>query len=102
MVGIVRALRKDVTSYVATINAVAPGPTNTKIMPVDLVAAMNDAGIPMNDPHSVGLSIVYAATAMENGRRLNGKAIWVDRDKWMELEEPLAAFVKQWSIELEV
>lgn len=98
--------------YGATINGVAPAATISKLLPVNLAAAIQAAGAPISSAFHVGLAIVYSAIAQQEnfvepyGRddpakvsapgRWNGRVIMTLGDQWTELEEPIALLRPQW------
>ena len=107
-----RALRPSIHLYGATINAVAPAATITKLLPKDLAAPIIAAGAPVSTAQHVGLAVAYAAVAMQEhqveayGRdtelqvsspsRWNGRVIFTLGDTWTEIEEPLAQLRTSW------
>ena len=113
LLGLVRALRSTIPhTHGATINAVAPAATISRLLPADLAAPIMAAGAPVSSATHVGLALAYSATAMQKnevevyGRdtpemfkapgRWNGRTILTLGDQWTELEEPLASLRKQW------
>jgi hypothetical protein len=108
----VRALRATIHLYGATINAVAPAATITKLLPADLAAPIISAGAPVSTAHHVGLAVVYSAIASQSRQvesygcdtfdevnrpgRWNGRVILTLGDKWTELEEPIASLRESW------
>ncbi|KAK4692281.1 hypothetical protein P7C71_g4890, partial [Lecanoromycetidae sp. Uapishka_2] len=113
LLGLVRALRSTVPyTHGATINAVAPAATISRLLPANLAAPIIAAGAPVSSAEHVGLAIGYSATAMQTsevecyGRdtpemikalnRWNGRVIMTLGDRWTELEEPLAKLRPQW------
>ncbi|KAK3946265.1 hypothetical protein QBC46DRAFT_415170 [Diplogelasinospora grovesii] len=126
LVGLVRALRAQMPLYGAgagaggaggcggaTINAVAPAATITKLLPADLAGPILAAGAPVSSAHHVALAIAYSATARQprqvegygrdsrdkiegDGQRWNGRCIVTLGDRWTEVEEPVASLKAQW------
>ncbi|KFX93709.1 hypothetical protein O988_06655 [Pseudogymnoascus sp. VKM F-3808] len=112
LVGLIRGLRPMADIYGATINGVAPAATISKLLPVNLAAAIQAAGAPISSAFHVGLAIVYSAIAQQEnfvepyGRddpakvsapgRWNGRVIMTLGDQWTELEEPIALLRPQW------
>ena len=112
-VGLVRALRSTILhTHGATINAVAPAATITRLLPKDLAAPIMAAGAPVSSAMHVGLAVVYSAVATQDhqveayGRdapesinspgRWNGRIILTLGETWTELEEPIAKLRTQW------
>lgn len=113
LLGLVRALRSTIPhTHGATINAVAPAATISRLLPANLAAPIVAAGAPVSSAEHVGLAVVYSATATQTnevegyGRdtpemikglsRWNGRIILTLGDQWTELEEPLAKLRPQW------
>ncbi|KAM7203149.1 Cytochrome P450 [Naviculisporaceae sp. PSN 640] len=112
LIGLVRALRVQMPLLGATINAVAPAATITKLLPADLAKPIMAAGAPVSSAHHVALAIAYSAVATQArqvegyGRdseekvnspgRWNGRCILTLGDRWAELEEPTALLRQQW------
>ena len=96
----------------ATINAVAPAATITKLLPKDLAKPIIAAGAPVSSAHHVRLAIAFSAVASQPHQvegygkdtpeaigcqgRWNGRVILTLGDKWTELEEPIADLRQQW------
>ena len=113
VVGFVRALRSTIPhTHGATINAVAPAATITKLLPANLAAPIMATGAPVSTAMHVGLAVVYSAVAAQDhqvegyGRdtpedisapgRWNGRIIVTLGDQWTEVEEPIASLRSQW------
>ena len=113
VIGLVRALRSTLPhSHGATINAVAPAATLTRLLPADLAAPIMAAGAPVSTATHVGLAVVYSATAAQArqveayGRDKpeavakpgpwNGRTILTLGDRWTEVEEPTAELRSSW------
>ncbi|KAH7349071.1 putative short chain dehydrogenase/ reductase [Pyrenochaeta sp. MPI-SDFR-AT-0127] len=113
VIGLVRALRPSIQHLCgATINAVAPAATVSKLLPADLAGPIIAAGAPVSNAHHVGLAIVFSAVAHQLGQveaygrdspdkvaspgRWNGRVILTLGDRWTEVEEPIARLRPQW------
>ena len=88
-----------------TINAVAPTCTITPLLPQAFLAPIFAANLPVSSAGSVGLALVYSATAHESRRvenygkdqdpgqsraRWNGRVILTMGDQYSEIEGPIA------------
>lgn len=51
-----------------SINAVAPTPTLTGMLPKEFSEMLKKGGIDISSPHDVGLALVYSAVAKEERR----------------------------------
>lgn len=107
-----RSLRPSIGKYGATVNAVAPAATVSKLLPKNLAAPLMQAGFPISSSYHVGLALVYSATATQSRQvegygkdtsadvasagRWNGRVILTLGDRWTEIEEPLASLRAQW------
>ncbi|PVH90809.1 short chain dehydrogenase reductase [Periconia macrospinosa] len=113
LIGLVRALRSTIPhSHGATINAVAPAATISRLLPKDLAKPIMEAGAPVSSAYHAGLAIAYSATAKQSrqvegyGRDTkemiesegpwNGRVILTLGDTYTELEEPMASLRSQW------
>ncbi|KAL8898398.1 MAG: hypothetical protein Q9207_006721 [Kuettlingeria erythrocarpa] len=112
LVGLVRALRSTIHLSGATINAVAPAATITRLLPQDLASPIMAAGAPVSSADHVALAIVYSATAtqehaverygkdsdekIDSKGRWNGRVILTLGDTWTEVEEPIAKLKADW------
>ncbi|EOD47370.1 putative benzoate 4-monooxygenase cytochrome p450 protein [Neofusicoccum parvum UCRNP2] len=93
LIGLVRALRPQMPLYGATINAVAPAATITKLLPKDLAKPIMAAGAPPRQVESYGRD----PEGIVNSRgRWNGRCILTLGDQWTEMEEPISSLRKQW------
>ncbi|GME30024.1 hypothetical protein LQ345_000377 [Neofusicoccum parvum] len=93
LIGLVRALRPQMPLYGATINAVAPAATITKLLPKDLAKPIMAAGAPPRQVESYGRD----PEGIANSRgRWNGRCILTLGDQWTEMEEPISSLRKQW------
>lgn len=112
-VGLVRALRPSISGLCgATINAVAPAATVSKLLPPNLAAPIVAAGAPVSSAHHVGLAVAYSAIAnqaraveaygrddlaqMEKQGRWNGRVILTLGDRWTEVEEEISRLRPTW------
>lgn len=111
LVGLVRSLRPILPSSNITINAVAPGATETPLLQ-GFLAPLTAAHLPISTADFVGLALVYSATAQESYRtdvygkdkesdntrvrRWNGKVIMTLGNRYTELEGPLAELRPVW------
>lgn len=113
LIGLVRALRSTIPhSHGATINAVAPAATISRLLPKDLAKPIMDAGAPVSSAHHAGLAIAYSATARQdrqvegygkdtdamigNGGPWNGRVILTLGDTYTEMEEAIASLRTEW------
>lgn len=112
LIGLVRALRSTIHNSNATINAVAPAATLTRLLPLDLAAPIIAAGAPVSSAHHAALAVAYSATAtqehsverygkdseerVKSKGRWNGRVILTLGDSWTEIEEPMAKLRPQW------
>ncbi|KAI1816028.1 short chain dehydrogenase reductase [Poronia punctata] len=112
LVGLIRALRPVIIRDNITINGVAPGATNTNMVPAETAETFGLRGIPLSDPEHVGLALVYSAVAKQDRRvetygidgreelwgteHWNGRVILTLGDTYTELEEPTADLRPFW------
>ena len=113
LIGLVRSLRPILPASNITINAVAPGATDTPLIPRQLFDPIIAAGLPVSSAEAVGLALVYSATAQESYRtdvygkeekegdkrrvrRWNGKVIMTLGDQYTEVEGPLNELRPMW------
>ncbi|KAK3321249.1 short chain dehydrogenase reductase [Cercophora scortea] len=114
LIGLVRALRSTMRADNITINAVAPGATVTSLLSAELASPLVALGLPLSDAHTVGLALVYSATATQQRRvepygkeedrsiwqeepeRWNGRVIFTLGDTYTELEEPISDLRPFW------
>lgn len=103
LIGLVRALRNNLTRDNITINAVAPGPTVTGMLPWSYAVPLLQTGGPVSTAEDVAKALVFSATAQESRRvgvygkddqseiskpgRWNGRVILQIGDKYVEVEE---------------
>ncbi|KAI9726095.1 MAG: hypothetical protein M1828_002103 [Chrysothrix sp. TS-e1954] len=111
-IGLVRSFRPILIREGITINAVAPCMTHTDSLPSDYVDLIRDAGLPLSTPRDVALALVYSATARQRkrvtaygkdkendddpGGRWNGRVIFVNGNKYTEVEESIAGLRRHW------
>ena len=90
----------------------APGATNTPLIPQQLLDPIIAASLPVSTAEFVGLALVYSATAQESHRtdtygkekesdnkrvsRWNGKVIMTLGNQYTEIEGPLAELRPLW------
>ncbi|KAF2677432.1 short chain dehydrogenase reductase [Lentithecium fluviatile CBS 122367] len=113
LIGLVRALRSTIPhSHGATINAVAPAATVSRLLPKDLAKPIMEAGAPVSTAHHAGLAIAYSATAKQTHQvegygkdteemisgtgSWNGRVILTLGDTYTEVEEPIASLRAKW------
>lgn len=113
VIGLIRSLRSTIPfSHGATINAVAPAATVTRLLPADLAKPIMAAGAPVSTAEFVGLAVAYSATATQDNQvegygrddtatvtakgRWNGRTILTLGDRYTELEEPIARLKGSW------
>ena len=124
--GLVRSLRLIAPRHNISINAVAPSPTATSILPESFRTKLTSAGIPVSEPETVALAMVYSATAVAprqvevygkgaNGgedigggkkdsstaaaaqsKKWNGRVVFVLGDEFVEVEEEIAHAREKW------
>jgi len=112
-IGLVRSLRSTIPfTHGATINAVAPAATISRLLPPQLAKPIMAAGAPVSTASFVGLAIAYSAVAqqehpveaygcdtpemMKTPGRWNGRTILTLGDQYTEVEEPIASLRIQW------
>lgn len=112
LIGLIRGLRPMAGMYGMTINGVAPGTTMSKLLPRDIAAMVQAAGLPISSAYHVGLAVVYSAVAQQphavaaygkddpaktsSPGRWNGRIILTVEDRYTEIEEAHAALRPQW------
>lgn len=94
-----------------TINAVAPGPTRSGIIPDAMADQIRKAGIVVNEASHIAKAVLHSITATEDtnlevyddarlshqpGRRWHGRCLFSLGDEWREVEEPILQVRKQW------
>jgi hypothetical protein len=103
IVGLMRALKQELAKLHISISVVAPGITVTPILtannrrmaaPPDVYAAeMAKAGVPINKPESVALAVCWL---LNEGAKANGAGIFVQADRFVDLERGLAKSREAW------
>ncbi|KAI3573494.1 hypothetical protein IWW34DRAFT_886729 [Fusarium oxysporum f. sp. albedinis] len=87
VIGLMRGLRDYLPKFDITINAVAPGFTDTRIFPVsNAMETLKNAHVKIQHPDAVALAIL----ALAQERDWNGKSIGIVDGKYWELEESVA------------
>jgi short-subunit dehydrogenase len=102
-VGLMRALKQELAKLHISISVVAPGITVTPILtannrrmaaPPDVYAAeMAKVGVPINKPESVALAVCWL---LNEGAKANGAGIFVQADRFVDLERGLAKSWEAW------
>ncbi|KAK1908379.1 hypothetical protein P3342_009228 [Pyrenophora teres f. teres] len=104
VVGLMRALKQECAKVSISISVVAPGITVTPILtannralaaasPDVYVKQMREAGVPINTVESVALAVCWL---MNEGAKANGAGIFVQADKFSDLERGLAKSREAW------
>ncbi|KAH8730103.1 hypothetical protein GQ44DRAFT_607385 [Phaeosphaeriaceae sp. PMI808] len=103
VVGLMRALKNECAKVNIAISVVAPAITVTPILttttasmgaPPDVYAAtMAKAGVPINKPESIALAVCWL---FNQGKAGNGAGIFVQADRFADLERGLATSREQW------
>ena len=98
-----RALKQECAKVDISISVIAPGITVTPILagsnsrlnvtPDAHAAEMAKAGVPINKPESVALAVCWL---FNEGKMANGAGIFVQGDKFSDLERGLAKARGQW------
>lgn len=112
MLNILRGYRSSWIKEGISLNAVAPNPTITAVLPPENEKAFRETGTPLSEAHDVGLALVFSAVAKEDSRvefdlrddtkegrpggRWNGRMIWVVGKHFSEVEEPYVTLREQW------
>lgn len=110
--GIVRVLRPIMEKDDITINAVTPGATVTRMVPIRPVIAWMKHDLPLSRAEDVALALVYSAIARQPRRvetygdepesaltvegRWNGRVIQVLGEQFREIEQPLVDSRSMW------
>lgn len=93
-----------------TLNAVAPGPTRSGIIPSATADQISKVGITVNEPEHVAKAILHSVIATEETnleayddkdlvhttQRWHGRCIFALGDAWTEIEEPLVQGRAMW------
>jgi NAD(P)-dependent dehydrogenase (short-subunit alcohol dehydrogenase family) len=103
IVGLMRALKQECAKVHISIAIVAPGITVTPILTANnrrMAAApdvyareMAKVGVPINKPQSVALAVCWL---FDQGMAANGAGIFVQADRFVDLERGLAKSREQW------
>ncbi|RMZ69273.1 hypothetical protein GMOD_00006006 [Pyrenophora seminiperda CCB06] len=104
VVGLMRALKQECAKLNISISVVAPGITVTPILtannraltaasPDVYVKQMREAGVPINTVESVALAVCWL---LNEGRQANGAGIFVQADRFLDLERGLAKSREVW------
>ena len=103
VVGLMRALKQECAKLGIAISVVAPAITVTPILtannprmaaPPDVYAReMAKVGVPINKPESIALAVCWL---FDQGAGANGAGIFVQADKFWDLERGLAKSREQW------
>lgn len=107
--GLVRSLHPILASANITINAVAPGATETPLLPQKYLDPIRAASLPVSTAEFVGLALVFSATrpavrtdfvgretASSRIKRWTGNVILTLGDQYTELEGPFAEWRCAW------
>jgi NAD(P)-dependent dehydrogenase (short-subunit alcohol dehydrogenase family) len=103
IMGLMRALKQECAKLSISISTVAPAITVTPILtgnnmrlnaPPDVYAReMASKGVPINRPESVALAVCWL---FNEGGKANGAGIFVQADKFVDVERGLAKSREQW------
>jgi hypothetical protein len=101
IVGLMRALKAPCTKYSIAISVVAPGITITPMVtanngtssPERFAAQIAKAGVPVNKPESIALAVCWL---LNEGKAGNGAGIFVQADRFVDLEKGLAGSRERW------
>ncbi|KAF1960117.1 NAD(P)-binding protein, partial [Byssothecium circinans] len=103
IVGLMRALKQECAKLSISISVVAPAITTTPLItpptatetktPEAYARDMAAAGVPINKPESVALAVCWL---FNEGGRANGAGIFVQKDKFCDLETGLAGTRELW------
>lgn len=105
IVGLMRALKHDVSTLSIAISVVAPGITVTPILGQERkdltqsqnieewAAGMQKVGVPINRPEAIALAV---AGLMVGGMKSNGAGIMVQADKMANVEAGIARSREVW------
>lgn len=105
-----RALRVDTLKDSITLNAVAPGPTRSGIIPDATADDISKVGVTVNEPEHVAKAILHSVIATEETnleayddkdlvhttKRWHGRCIFALGEDWTEVEEPLVLGRSKW------
>ncbi|KAF2742387.1 NAD(P)-binding protein [Sporormia fimetaria CBS 119925] len=104
IVGLMRALKQECAKLNIAVSVVAPAITVTPILaggnrqainqtPEVYAQEMNRMGVPINKPESIALAVCWL---FNEGMAANGAGIFVQADKYTDLERGLAKTREQW------
>lgn len=103
VVGLMRALKQECAKLSISISVVAPAITVTPILtnnnrrmaasPDVYAEEMRKVGVPINKPESIALAVCWM---FNEGLRANGAGIFVQADRFADLERGLAKSREQW------
>ncbi|KAF2002681.1 NAD(P)-binding protein [Amniculicola lignicola CBS 123094] len=104
IVGLMRALKQECAKLRISISVVAPAITVTPILstnnrdmfnktPEDYARDMAASGVALNKPESVALAVCWL---LNEGKKGNGAGIFIQADKFADLERGLAKSRDQW------
>ncbi|KAF2710647.1 NAD(P)-binding protein [Pleomassaria siparia CBS 279.74] len=104
VVGLMRALKQECAKVNIAISVVAPAITVTPILassnreldektPDAYAKEMAGHGVPLNKPESIALAVCWL---FDQGMKANGAGIFVQADKFADLERGLAKSRQQW------
>lgn len=105
IVGLMRALKQECAKLNIAISVVAPAITVTpiltdnnrsyrgKIAPEEYAQQMEKVGVPINKPESIALAVCWL---FNEGQAANGAGIFVQANRFVDLERGLAKTREQW------
>ncbi|KAH7389524.1 hypothetical protein DE146DRAFT_166472 [Phaeosphaeria sp. MPI-PUGE-AT-0046c] len=103
VVGLMRALKQECLKLNIAISVVAPAITVTPILtgnnrrmaasPDVYASEMAKAGVPINKPESIALAVCWL---FNEGKKGNGAGIFIQADRFADLERGLAKSREQW------
>jgi NAD(P)-dependent dehydrogenase (short-subunit alcohol dehydrogenase family) len=98
-----RALKQECAKLNIAISVVAPAITVTPILatnnrklektPAEYAREMEKVGVPINKPESIALAVCWL---FNEGSKANGAGIFVQADRFVDLERGLAKTREQW------
>ncbi|KAF2737347.1 NAD(P)-binding protein [Polyplosphaeria fusca] len=103
IVGLMRALKQECAKVNVSVGVVAPAITVTPILsssnrdnsktPEQHAEAMAGHGVPLNKPESIALAVCWM---FDQGMAANGAGIFIQGDKFVDLERGLAKSREHW------
>ncbi|KAF2117728.1 hypothetical protein BDV96DRAFT_597615 [Lophiotrema nucula] len=105
IVGLMRALKQECAKVNIAVSVVAPAITVTPIIageqrganasadPREIAKGMASHGVPLNKPESIALAVCWL---FNKGLKANGAGIFIQADKFVDLERGLAKSREQW------